>query len=174
MHDDLLAQAEALATFDPNRPKQVNLRRAVSSTYYAMFHFLVNESCCMQLGTAHAQIPFRNALARAFNHTVMRSACNGYGGGTLRDSMVKGLPRDSNDRYAIPPEIQRVASTFSHLQEKRHLADYDRGERFNRSDVLMLIEKARVSIDSFAALPPSDDKRFFLACLWAWKELANR
>ena len=27
---------------------------------------------------------------------------------------------------------------------------------------------------NFAALPESDDKRFFLACLWAWQELEKR
>ena len=53
-------------------------------------------------------------------------------------------------------------------------ADYDRSERFKRSDVLILISGARNSVAKFSELPMSDDKRFFLACLWAWKELTNR
>jgi hypothetical protein len=42
MHDDLFAQAEMLAKVDATKPKQVNLRRAVSSAYYAVFHYLVH------------------------------------------------------------------------------------------------------------------------------------
>ncbi|MBI2481298.1 MAG: hypothetical protein HYV60_22450 [Planctomycetia bacterium] len=54
------------------------------------------------------------------------------------------------------------------------MADYDLTERFRRSDVLALIEQARNHVENFASLPSSDDKKFFLACLWAWKELTNR
>ncbi len=49
-----------------------------------------------------------------------------------------------------------------------------RNERFKRSEVQMLIEQAKDRTAKFAALAMSDDKRFFLACLWAWKELTNR
>ena len=40
---DLLAQARSLATSDAKKPKQANLRRAISSAYYALFHFLCEE-----------------------------------------------------------------------------------------------------------------------------------
>lgn len=52
-HDDLLRQAERLAKLDPKRPRQANLRRAVSSAYYALFHFLVDQSCRAAIGTQH-------------------------------------------------------------------------------------------------------------------------
>ena len=38
--EDLLEQAVHLATLDARRPKQANLRRAVSTAYYALFHLL--------------------------------------------------------------------------------------------------------------------------------------
>jgi hypothetical protein len=57
---------------------------------------------------------------------------------------------------------------------RRHLADYDLTERFKRSDVLMLITQVKNRIEDFINLPSSTEKRFFLACLWAWKDLANR
>ena len=44
LHADLLDQAEQLAQLDPRRPKQANLRRAISSAYYALFHLLAWES----------------------------------------------------------------------------------------------------------------------------------
>ena len=36
LHEDLLILAEHLAQLDARRPKQANLRRAVSSAYYAV------------------------------------------------------------------------------------------------------------------------------------------
>lgn len=174
MHEDLFAQALALATLDAKKPKQVNLRRAVSSAYYAVFHFLVEEACCIQFSTQHAQAPFRNVLARAFTHSVMKAACIGFSGGTLKDAIIKGLPRDGAGKYPIDKAIKEIAQTFAELQQKRHFADYDRSERFKRADVLILIERAKDRIAKFAALPMTDDKKFFLACLWAWKELTNR
>jgi hypothetical protein len=44
VHEDLLEQAVRLAMLDVRRPKQANLRRAVSSAYYAVFHLLVDEA----------------------------------------------------------------------------------------------------------------------------------
>jgi uncharacterized protein (UPF0332 family) len=38
LHDDLLDQAQHLALGEPQRPKQASLRRAVSASYYALFH----------------------------------------------------------------------------------------------------------------------------------------
>jgi hypothetical protein len=44
LHANLLQQAEHLAQLDPTRPTQANLRRAVSSAYYALFHLLASET----------------------------------------------------------------------------------------------------------------------------------
>ena len=52
-HGDLLQQAFHLATIDAKKPKQANLRRAVSSAYYAVFHLLIDEACRVQFGTQH-------------------------------------------------------------------------------------------------------------------------
>ena len=170
MHEDLLEQAVRLATLDVRKPKQANLRRAVSSAYYAGFHLLVDEACRVLIGAQYNQAPFRQVLGRAFAHGVMKEACKSFGGGTLKKGVAKGLPVS----FAIPGELRDLALAFVDLQEKRHLADYDLTERFKRSDVLMLISRVRNRVESFTRLPSSNEKRFFLACLWAWKELANR
>jgi len=174
MHEDLFAQAEMLAKVDARKPKQVNLRRAVSSAYYALFHFLVEESCSLIFGRQHGQAVYRYTLGRAFVHNVMKQASVSFAGGTLKDAIIKGLPRDAAGKYPIRASIREIAVVFKELQEQRNHADYDRNERFERSEVLMLIEQAQDVIANFSALPDSDGKRFFLACLWAWKELTNR
>jgi hypothetical protein len=100
----------------------------------------------------------------------MKEACKSFGGGTLKKGVAKGLPAG----FAIPPQIRALAETFVDLQEWRHVADYDLTERFKRSDVLSLINEVERRIQAFTQLASSNEKRFFLACLWAWKELANR
>jgi hypothetical protein len=59
-------------------------------------------------------------------------------------------------------------------KQAARLADYDRTESFRRSEVLTLIGHAKTHVETFRQLPASDDRKFFLACLWAWKELVNR
>lgn len=95
MHEDLLEQAVRLAELDATRPKQANLRRAISSTYYALFHLLVDEACRVQVGAQHNQAPFRRVLGRAFVHTVMKEACKSFGGGTLKKGSLRDCPRAS-------------------------------------------------------------------------------
>jgi len=73
-----------LAKLDAKKPKQANLRRAVSSAYYAVFHYLVHEACSVQIGSQHGQAPYRHALGRAFTHSVMKLACTSFAGGTLK------------------------------------------------------------------------------------------
>lgn len=170
MYEDLLEQAVRLATLDIKKPKQANLRRAVSAVYYAVFHLLVDEACRVPIGAQHHQSPFRQVMGKAFAHSIMKEACRSLGGGTLKKSVSKGLPAS----FTIPGEVQRLVQTFIELQDKRHIADYDLTERFKRADVLALIVEVRKHSTNFRNLASSNEKRFFLACLWAWKELANR
>lgn len=132
MHEHLLEQAVTLATLDARRPKQANLRRAISAAYYACFHFLVDEACRAQIGSLHDQAPFRQVLGRAFAHGVMNEACKSFAGGTLKRGVSKGLPVG----FSITVEIRDLAATFVDLQDKRHLADYDLTERFKHRMLL--------------------------------------
>ncbi len=93
-----------------------------------------------------------------------------FSGGTLKANVTKGLP----PHFHIPLQIQELATTFVETQNRRNVADYDLTERFTKSDVLSRVADVTNRINSFDALPPTDEKKFFLACLWAWKELNNR
>ena len=68
-HDDLLRQALQLVHVTP--PSQLTLRRAVSAAYYAVFHFLI------AVATSNwNNASLRTALARAYDHGVMKTASN--------------------------------------------------------------------------------------------------
>jgi hypothetical protein len=170
LHADLLGQARRLATLDARKPKQVNLRRSLSSAYYAIFHYLVDECCRQVVGAQHAQTSYRHVLGRAFEHATMKAACTSFAGGSLKASVVKGLPAS----FAIPPQIKAIALAFANAQELRHRADYDRSERFIRSDVLAFGEQIEAAIEDFAAMPATNEKKFFLICLLAWSTLTKR
>jgi hypothetical protein len=104
----------------------------------------------------------------------MKRACASFSGGSLPTAVLKGLPQTPPGVYSIPSDIRRIAALFVELQDKRHAADYDLSEKFTRSDVLTLISQAKSHVNAFQKLPTGDEKKFFLACLWAWKELSNR
>lgn len=53
LHGQLLSQARRLARLDPTRPRQGNVRRAVSTAYYGLFRFLIDGACRSIVGTAH-------------------------------------------------------------------------------------------------------------------------
>lgn len=169
LRDDLLEQATHLAELDVGRPRQSNLRRAVSGAYYAMFHSLVHEACCAQLGAQHAHARYRHVLGRGFVHGTMKEACRAFSRHALPARILHRLP----PAFAIPPEIIAIATDFVELQDRRHIADYDLAERFVRSEVRQLLRTTRIRIAAFANLPPCIEKRFFLACLWAWRDLSR-
>ncbi len=98
--EDLLEQTEHLAKRDEKRPRQASLRRAVSTTYYAIFHLLVSEAVTYWKIERH-----RATLARSFEHKRMKDIC----------SRLKSQDAD----------LLAVANAFVQFQQARHLADYD-------------------------------------------------
>lgn len=119
LHGDLLAQARHLSRAEPRRPKQASLRRAISASYYALYHLLVSEAtACMFSGNARA--PLRGRVARAFVHATMKDVARQFANDKVSTKLVprlNGLP--------LQDEIVRVAGSFLVLQEARHDADYD-------------------------------------------------
>lgn len=141
----------------------------MSAAYYAVFHFLIDQSCRAMIGTQLAQAPYRQLLARAFAHGTMKTASRQFATGALKPGVLHRLP----STFLLPAALQQIAATFVDLQAKRHAADYDLTEKFNRSDVLVAIFDAELAIQQFSALPTSDEKKFYLLCLWAWNSLPN-
>jgi hypothetical protein len=64
---ELLESAAALCQAVPET--QANLRRAVSTAYYALFHFLVEEACGNWV-----RLEQRSKVARMFEHKNMLAA----------------------------------------------------------------------------------------------------
>jgi len=109
-HDDLLRLASDL--IEKDGATQAELRRAVSTAYYALFHLLVSETTLNWNRDSS-----RNALGRMFDHGMMKR---------VSDRVAKKTPFTGEDLTAVSG-LRLVAEAFADLQDWRHIADYDNG-----------------------------------------------
>ena len=138
--------ARFLLTRAKGKPRQADLRRAVSAAYYAVFHALCEETADSLIGTAH---PDRTERAwvqtyRAIHHAKARTACKNFVGA-------------ASD---FPVEAQQFALIFVRLQQKRHSADYDPISRFRKEEVQAFVDGAQTAISNFKSLPRRQKSAF--------------
>ena len=169
LHSDLFSQARHLAERDPARPRQANLRRAVSAAYYALFHFLIDAACREFLGGVAADVGLREVMTRAFGDRGMKDASNQFQSGNLPKgwaNIFAGNP--------IPSNLRIIARTFVEAQEKRHEADYDLSIRFIRPDVLAIINRVDRAINIWQNLSGTREARLYLISLLAWLQIQGK
>ena len=126
---DLIETARGLTELSPRRPTQANLRRAVSTAYYAVFHGLAGAAADLLIGKKSRGRPAWHQVYRALEHTSARSAC-----------------RNMRVMRGFPLEIQGFADTFVALQKARQRADYALDGRYYKLDVLAEIDAAETAI----------------------------
>lgn len=148
-----------LASLERGKPKQASLRRALSCAYYAFFHLLASEGAAV-VG-ARLGKEARTKLRRAFVHADMKVVCGFYAGSPHR------FPPQIAPLLTFPldPGLQALAKLFLELQEGRHLADYDAGSVFNRTQVLAQISSLKATFARWASIRASDNAKIFLADL---------
>src|SRR5580692_9169902 len=106
--DDLLEEARHLAGRGKTLNRQVSLRRAASTAYYALFHMLI-DGFIQQWGIVHQ----RAKLGRLFNHGNMYH---------VSDALNKKLKGQSGNTEVA---LKEIAELFVDLQNARQFADYD-------------------------------------------------
>ena len=114
--NDLLAQSRYMVRHEPRRPKQATLRRAVSTAYYALFHFLGDASARLLI-SGDALRDVRYAAQRAYDHGTMKQACRAFSG-SLPASVAPLMTGP------VSADLRVVADAFILLQDARHEADY--------------------------------------------------
>ncbi|MBT9292457.1 hypothetical protein [Prosthecodimorpha staleyi] len=106
-------------------PRQADLRRAVSSAYYALFHALCRSNADQLVGSGKRHSEAWLRVYRALDHTK------------ARDELRRATTR------ALSQEVDQISTAFIQLQEERHAADYDpRPFRLSRNDVFSLVMTA--------------------------------
>lgn len=140
--DDLLDIALRLAQGSPN---QTDLRRAISSVYYSVFHSICQSNADSMLGD-NPQDRDQGAWRQTY-----RALEHGYANRRCRSAQ-------SNSRFS--PAVQNLARHFVEMQNLRHQADYDPDEIFFIQDVLTSISETNSYISAFLAAPEMERRAF--------------
>jgi hypothetical protein len=149
MSDDLLALAGRLAKASPSKPRQADLRKAVSTAYYALFHTIAKNSADCLVGTVRAKRPDRAwaQVYRALDHGTAKTAC------------------EAARNIGFPQDIKDCADAFVELQKARHDADYDPHHRITRAEAVQAVEKARQAMAALRRAPLYDRRAFAVQVL---------
>ena len=171
---DLLAQARVLARRDARRPKEASLRRSISASYYALFHYLGEECAKLTVGVANDRTSLRQFAARAFVHGKMKAVCEEFTKSPPKSDLLK--PFWATFGVANNLEVRTIAENFLDLQEQRHLADYDLSQRFLRQNAIFAANQVQEAMNAWDILKNQHEKLalLFALSLMLWPGLSGR
>lgn len=121
------------------------LCRAVSSTYYALFHCLAAECADLIIGSQKKGRTERawRQVYRSLEHGIAKNKCK---------------QKDVMDLF--PKEIIDFAVEFVRMQERRHSADYDPFFTVTKSEVHSDILSSQSAIEKFLSCERKHRKAF--------------
>jgi hypothetical protein len=125
---------------------EADLRRGISSAYYALFHLLIQET----MTSVVIDPSFRPKVARALQHGAMRSVCDKYNP-AKPDSAGQFIAQEGHGfpQQVIPAELRLVASTFIALYAAREKADYDDAVTVQHTEALALVQQAEAAFQAW-------------------------
>ena len=158
--DHLFEQAERLIAPPPaGPPRQVDIRRAISAAYYAVFSHICSRAADHLIGRSRRNDPLYGLVHRAVDHRGLKRLC---------EDLHKSNPPPAYTAFVPQSGLGRDFSDFAlaliGLQEDRHEADYDPMVRLQASDALVAIDSGRAAIKAFNGLP-AETRRTFLTLL---------
>jgi uncharacterized protein (UPF0332 family) len=142
---DLLSVARLLSdAVGSTPPSDAQLRRAVSTAYYALFHTILRAAAQRFMGPGNESAAGFSLLYRGFQHGQMRQVCEVLRARTLNSRFQKTL------RVSAVSQDQRdFARAFTDLQDARQRADYDPAARFQPADASDFVDMAEVAMAAF-------------------------
>jgi hypothetical protein len=146
---DLLSLARYLVDRNPGAPIEADLRRGVSTAYYALFHLLVEEAIARIV--AHPTL--RSRVARSLSHDKMKQVCQKYA-----DPKVDPITGEMKTKsgLVVNTQLKDIAFAFVASQYARQQADYDTGTPLRQADAdiqTMTVEVAFLDWNSIRADP---------------------
>ena len=158
--EELLEQAKFLLTLPPN---QANLRRAVSTAYYGLFHLLVRSTVLKWNEPLH-----QARIARIFEHERMKKVS----GTTIKSMDAEIDLGDSNSIEIVSrTELAKVAQSFIVLQQARHDADYNLEKPLDPADAMAQVNRANSAFVSWETARNSEfAKEYLFSLLFKEKE----
>jgi len=140
-------------------PTEIELRRALSSAYYGVFHRLTNAG---SMRFAAGGDPLRFQAARAFSHATMRKVCDAYVRSPTRP-FPPGL--EHLNTSVADHRLIEVARAFARLQEGCHTADYDLSAAIGFDYVAQLVAVAETALADFERIETFPETTVFLTAL---------
>ena len=128
---DFLDVSWKLIDFKRGRPRPVDLRRAVSTAYYALYHCLAKSNADLLVGRSGLRRAWTQSY-RALNHNAAQKRC--------KNNAMMSL---------FPPEIRLFADVFCMQQIARNEADYNPLKKFYQYEVSWSIIDAEMAINAF-------------------------
>ena len=158
--DHLFEQADKLiAPPLHGPPRQVDLRRAISSAYYGVFHGVLAAVANRFIGSTKQSTNLYSLVYRSVDHGALRRLCLEVTKPELSPKLRPYTPRGG-----FGAEIRAFAESTLALQERRHWADYDPSVRFSSSDALLVINAARTALTEFNSAN-AEGREVFLSLL---------
>jgi hypothetical protein len=154
--DHLFEQAEKLvAPPVAGRPRQVDLRRAISAAYYGLFHFCLAAAADEFVGVTQRATGRYTLVYRSIDHKTLKELCAETRKATPPAKYLPYFPRGG-----FGSSIQAFSTAAMELQEKRHLADYNPQPRFKTSEAKLAVSTARSAVLRFQAADEEHRKAF--------------
>jgi len=161
--DHLLEQTDRLAAAPVvGPPRQADLRRAISTSYYALFHAIATDVADLMIGRRYRATNQYELIYRSLEHTSLRNLCNEVQKQTLPARYAKYEPASG-----FGDDIKAVAAAVAELQEKRHSADYNPLLKFRTSDAVLAVSTARAAIGRLRSAPSAKKRAFLPLCVVA-------
>jgi len=153
--DHLFEQAERLIAPQAGRPRQADVRRAISAAYYGIFHAAITEAVDQFVGAANRDKAQYGLAYRSASHSRLREVC-----GEVRKATPSSKYRPYVPSTGFGAHIVKFAEAVVELQEQRHAADYDIMVRMNRSDALLAVATARAAVAALRAADQAEQLAF--------------
>lgn len=138
-------------------PRQVVLRRSVSTAYYAVFHALAGKAAETFVAANHSKS--RALFYRALEHGKTKEKCVRIGKNPLSGKEGSFFPF-----AAFCPQLRSFANDFVTLQELRHSCDYDPDYKITKSQAQKAADDADRAVTNLNVSNP-DERNMFLAYL---------
>jgi hypothetical protein len=174
--DDLLRAASRLYSRRKGQKgplKSAYVRRSISTTYYALFHFCLDETALRLIGTSNDLRQRRRLFIRTMSHTGLTVAFGKLKGATVDRSVedLFRLPGTAPGPIVAPGFVQQLAAAYLDAKAKREDADYNLNEPLSETDARQLRRRVRNAIQSWrgATTQPDRDTKHAVAILLSLK-----
>jgi hypothetical protein len=179
---DLLTHAKSLV--QAASPTAADLNRAVSASYYALFHCIIEAIREKFVASGNADV--LRAFTASFDHKPMRQICDqvrASSDATLRHALVKGgLPDNWVTLFQEAPDQENEANrakrlrtpnanlltvciAFAEAQDLRHQADYNLEWSPSLTQATGRVQSTEDAIDAWGTCKDSNDAEIFMLAI---------